>query len=206
MGDDICRRPRKRGTRLKQAFHPVEARSKGSFCNDGMLAVFVRRPVRARPPARAIDGEAGFTLIELAITMAIFGVLTAIAVPSWRGYQNSQALAGSTRDLVSVMRHAQASAVGRATTSRVDFAANGKSATEYVANAAGTFAQVRQVTFPAPIIIASYSFTARAGGASTSLYFYSRGTATSGTVRLTRSTSGARVITVEGVTGRVSYT
>lgn len=158
---------------------------------------------RARRGAAAAARQDGFTLLELSVAMAVFGVLAAIAVPSWRSYQSAQDLVSGTRDVISLLRHAQASAVAGSSTAKVEFAPASRTATESVL--VGTaYRTVRRLTLPPSVTITSWSFTARTGGVSDAAYFYSRGTATAGSVVLSRSGGSQRRITVEGVTGRVA--
>ena len=148
----------------------------------------------------------GFTLIELVTAMAILAVLSALSFPTWTNFQSKQRLSGGTRDVVSLLRHAQASAVANATTVKVDIAPDGTSVTEYLLNTSSVYVQTGKVALASGITVSAYSFTARTGGASASAFFYSRGTATGGTLTLRRTEGSTRTVTIEGVTGRVSYT
>jgi prepilin-type N-terminal cleavage/methylation domain-containing protein len=155
---------------------------------------------RTRP-----HSDEGVTLIELVAVLAIMGVLAAISFPTWTNYQSKQRLVSSTRDVVSLLRHAQASAVANSSTTRVDIAADGKSLTESLLSPSSVYNQTGQVTLASGITVSTYAFTARTGGTSTSVYFYSRGTATDGSITLRRTEGSTRRVTVEGVTGRVAY-
>jgi type II secretory pathway pseudopilin PulG len=143
--------------------------------------------------------------------MAILGVLSAVSFPTWTNYQSKQRLISSTRDVVSVLRHAQAHAVAYSSTARVDIAADGQSLTEYLfsPNSATppvwSYQQTGRVVLASGVTVASYAFTSRTGGTSTSIFFFSRGTATNGSLTLRRA-GATRRVTVEGVTGRVAYT
>ena len=153
----------------------------------------------------------GFTLIELLVVMVIAGVLMALAIPSWSHYQNKQDYVGSARLVVSELRRAQLQAVAQETTYRVDFAVGGRTMSTYRCdNSTGTcvFTLTKTVTLPGTAAaFASPSFTQNNGTASTSAWFYARGTASDGTVTLSRTNTGGStyVVNIEGLTGRVNY-
>jgi prepilin-type N-terminal cleavage/methylation domain-containing protein len=48
---------------------------------------------------RQMKSESGFTMIELLITIAIIGILTAIAIPIYSGFQRSAQIATLTSDV-----------------------------------------------------------------------------------------------------------
>ena len=148
--------------------------------------------------------DGGFTIIELAVAMAILGILLAMAGPAWRNYQASQEDVSASREVVSVLRNSQVRATSEATTYRVDFDAGAKTLTVFryngttpvqrqVVRLEGQRVRVHEVVFPAP--------------STTSVFFYPRGTASPGRIVLKRSDREVRkTITVEGLTGRVSTT
>lgn len=57
----------------------------------------------------------GFTLIELLVALAVFAILMAIAVPSFRGLSASNQLTSQTNDLVSSLSLARSEAIRRGT-------------------------------------------------------------------------------------------
>jgi len=66
---------------------------------------FRRRPGWQRPR--------GFTLIELLVTVAVAGVLLAVAAPLLRDFVSSRAVASQAADLVATLRYARGEAMKR---------------------------------------------------------------------------------------------
>lgn len=54
--------------------------------------------------------DRGFTLIEMLVTVAMVGVLSAIAIPSWLGFLQQQRLGASTDSVLQSIRAAQVQA------------------------------------------------------------------------------------------------
>lgn len=153
---------------------------------------------------RGNSTESGFTLIELMTTMALLGVLVAIAVGPWRGYQTTRQHREAAREAVAVMRNAQVSAVAESVRYRVAVGAGGSSLVVYRSPVGGP--EVVKTTLKSPstkVTFQAASFTTSAGP-TTSAYFYPRGSATAGSLTVVRTSRPAYTIDVEGLTGRVS--
>lgn len=155
------------------------------------------------------DPERGFTLIEMLFTMALAGILFALAAGGWRQYQRAQELSGSERDLVSFLRNAQASAVDEEVSFKASFAADGRSVTLARCNMVSGTCNWGQVASLAPngktVTYSSPTFTQSDGSTQSWILFSARGAATPGTVVVGRQGSTKTyTVTVEGLTGRVS--
>lgn len=68
-----------------------------------------KNPVAMRSARRA----AGFSLVELAVTVAVLGLLMAIAMPSFQNMINHGRLTGATNELVGVLQAARMESVRR---------------------------------------------------------------------------------------------
>lgn len=62
---------------------------------------------------KELNADAGFTLVELLITIVIAAILLAVAVPSFRAYQAGQQVRSAAADLVSALNFARSEAVKR---------------------------------------------------------------------------------------------
>ena len=158
---------------------------------------------------RRASGDRGFTMIELLVTMVIMGVLMALATPAWQSYQGKQERISASRDVVSILRNAQTRATAEETVYRVDVDQTAKTLTLYRYDSAGTPVRRRALVLQGgKVRITGTSFTGGpAGSAATSVFFNPRGTASAGRLVVSREGDAKQhVITVEGLTGRVSTT
>lgn len=151
----------------------------------------------------AEDRQSGFTLIEVMVSMLLLGLLAAIAVGPWKGFQEARAHKETSQLIVTAMRNAQVSAVAESTRYRVAVTDSGKSLTVYQSPVSGTEVLKTKVNVAdRRITLTSPAFT----GATppTSAFFFGRGSATAGRLLITRAGHPDVKVIVEGLTGRVS--
>jgi type IV fimbrial biogenesis protein FimT len=74
---------------------------------------------------KELNTGAGFTLVELLVTIVVAAILLAVAVPSFRDYQASQQVRSTTADLVSAINLARSEAVKRMASTSVSPASGG---------------------------------------------------------------------------------
>ncbi|MBA2954489.1 prepilin-type N-terminal cleavage/methylation domain-containing protein [Nocardioides sp. MAH-18] len=158
------------------------------------------------PTRRPAAAAAGYTLVEVMTTIGIAGVLMAISVGGWTQYAQAKSQEGAAQEIQSVLRQAQQRAVTEGSSMCVQFD-----------TAVDTFALYRRpcddsarVLLEGPfdidsrVHLAEADFTG-ASGSGAGVTFTPRGTASPGTLRITREgTDRVYVVSVEGLTGRVS--
>ena len=66
----------------------------------------------SRDPSRR-RREAGFTFLELLISVAILAIITSVSAVSWVGYQREQTIDAAARDLLNALHEAQGNSIGR---------------------------------------------------------------------------------------------
>lgn len=148
--------------------------------------------------------DAGFTLVETAVTVVLLGVLMAFAVAGYREYAQARAQDGAATSMREVLRQAQQRAVTEGSSMCVDF-----TGTSYRLYRGACDAPTRTALGPAEQLEDGVRFTEAKfavgdGTTVTGVTFRSRGTASPGTVTIRRDGSDTqRTLSVEGLTGRV---
>lgn len=163
--------------------------------------------MRASPstPPR-LGRDTGFTLIEVSVSVALAGVLMAIAVTGWQGWRAASAQEGLGRTLRSELRTAQQRAVTEGTSTCVEFDAAAETWSSYRGACDSTARTLVDGPHSADgLDLASPRFTSAVGTTRAGVTFSPRGTATAGSVAVLRAGSTHVVtVSVEGLTGRVS--
>lgn len=156
---------------------------------------------RPRTPA-----DAGFTLIEMIVTISLAGTLMAVAVGGWQGWSRASEQDGLVTELQLVLRQAQQRAVTTGSSICVDFDAGDESWTVRRGRCDGTTTTLEAArTAPDGLDLVTPVFTYDTSGTVRSgVTFRPWGSATPGGLYVQRD-GGPRVrVAVEGLTGRVS--
>jgi type II secretion system protein H len=146
----------------------------------------------------------GFTLIELMIVIAIIGILSAVALFGWRGYQDNVNLRTAARDVVTDISACKQRAVSEGVLYCMQFTDGSPNYSINTSSCgAPTQTQAKNLTsFGSGLTISNTNFN------SDQVSFLPRGTLTStGTIVLTNSKNSTATITIN-ITGRayVSFT
>jgi prepilin-type N-terminal cleavage/methylation domain-containing protein len=156
--------------------------------------------------------DAGMTLIETVVTLAVASVLMTIGLFAVRNFLMANRELGTAQQIRSALRNAEEQALSQGRTYCVYFTASTwttyKSDCTVAANRTNGPQQVADtsiqlaVSFPAPspAILGQGTACPAAGKCA---YFYPRGTALAGSLQVTRLTK-TYTLTIEGLTGRVS--
>lgn len=162
-----------------------------------------------RTPTSPRD-DAGFTLVEVLVTMAVAGLMMAIAVAGWNSWARAREHSGTAQEIGSWLRQAQQRAVteGRATCLQFDTAQGTWTVFRGSCDDAGRVRVQGPVRTASPKVrLSAPAFTGPTGSTHTGVTFSARGTAWPGSVRVTRDGSTKTYeVRVEGLTGRVSLT
>jgi len=151
--------------------------------------------------------DAGYTVIEMVVTIALAGALMAMAVSGWQAWSQAQEHDGLVVRLQAEMRQAQQRAVTTGTSTCVLFDDAADTWRTYLGACSSDTKQPvgSAVEAGARLHLTSPSFAQGAEATGPGLTFTPRGTATPGSVRVARDGSDrVVVVSVEGLTGRVS--
>lgn len=78
------------------------------LCFDCLL-----NPAACRPGSRSVRSDAGFTLVELMITLVVLGIVISMAAPSFSRMINSNRLTAASNEVVAALQVARMEAVRR---------------------------------------------------------------------------------------------
>ena len=186
--------------------------------DSGMVAADTRK--RRGSGQRASRGAAdGFTLIEMLVAISIGGVLLTLSVAGMLAMARSQQQSSTANGVLTTLRSAEAKSLAEGRTYCVRFdSATAWTLWRYSCDPADSTPGVLQETAAAQgtAVVGTVALTANAAtGVAHSCpspargcaFFYPRGIASSGTVRITRpGSSSTYTATVVGITGRVFLT
>lgn len=154
---------------------------------------------------KRLNGQGGFSLIELIIVIAVLGILGAIASYSYMGYVNNSNLRSAARDMAADMANTRQKAVSEGLTYRTIISVGANTYTIERGDAAGaafTVVETKSPTaFGTGLTISSTNYT------SSQITYRPRGTISAGNVVLINSRDSTATIT-SNITGRthVSFT
>ena len=158
-------------------------------------------------PARTSRDEAGFTLIELMVTMLIASTLMSIGAFGFTNWRHTSQQRGSAQELVSALRSTAVRSVSEGRTYCVDFdsaAAQSYSVYRVSCSSTGTLARGGASTAGPKVSLTTNVTSTPCPAGHKCIYFYPRGTASPATVNVTSSArSKVYTINVEGLTARV---
>ncbi len=147
-------------------------------------------------------------MIELLVTISLLVGLMAIAVTGWASWARASAQQGTAQEIQSVLRQAQQQAVTEASSLCVLFDTTAGTWRLYrgrCESATKTLLPGTWATNDKRVHLTAAEFIAITGAPLPGVTFTSRGTASPGSIKVTRDgTSSVHVVKVEGLTGRVS--
>lgn len=148
---------------------------------------------------KKLTDKSGFSLIELIVTLSIFGVMMAIAIPSFLSYRPTMRIKGAARDITSIFQAARMKGVTRNNNCNVIFNLANNSFTEDCTNTTTTLpdgisfgwgTDVNRDVGGGALPADGVAFT------SDTCSFTSRGTANTGTIYITNTKNESYAVSV----------
>lgn len=145
--------------------------------------------------------DAGFTLVEVLVTIVLMGIVTAFAVGGWRSWAESRGQSETATELRVVLRNAQQRAITEGVSMCVSFTAD--SYTVWRSTCATGTRVDGPYAVDGPTRLDSPVFAATAPQSPATVVFAPRGTASAGAVSVVRDGSSTVYrVKVVGFTGR----
>lgn len=156
---------------------------------------------------RRRERDAGFTMIEVMVTIALAGAIMAFAVGGWSRWSTAHAHSGAATQVQGALRSAQQRAVtdGASVCVRMDAAGDRYTVQRGACTTTGGEVLLGPVDLDDRVDLRTPAF-AHGTGNLAGVTFTPRGTASPGSVEIVRRDGDGRVRTVrvEGLTGRVA--
>ena len=161
--------------------------------------------------SRCTADDRGFTLIELLVTLSLGAVLTGLAGTSLADWSESNAHKGTRDEVVSALRNTAQRALAEGRTHCVAFQSDGSwKVYRRACDSTGEAVLTGGANSPGSLVTSGFGYVAGLPSACTTgatptscAYFYPRGTATSGTVTVSRPGKPTYTVNVEQLTSRV---
>lgn len=149
--------------------------------------------------------DGGFTLVELLVSLSLVGVMSGLAVTGWSGYAAASEHSGTRNDVVSALRAANQRALAEAKPYCVTFdVVAGTWSTRRLSCTGDVIKGPEQVEGKG-VTLSNAAFLQPDASTQPQVLFTPRGTGSKGSMQISRAgSSKVYVITVEGLTGRVS--
>ncbi|MHB9112707.1 MAG: GspH/FimT family pseudopilin [Thermoleophilia bacterium] len=150
----------------------------------------------------SIGRQAGFTLIEIVVTVSLMAVLMALSIGSLSYYLAGKSLDTAVTELTTQIREAHALAVSTGNTYRIDF--NDSTRTTYTLQrrSGSDWVNVRSaISLPGGVTFSTSSLPQF--GSDMYMEFYARGTSENGQIMLSGRYDKSRIIIVDGETVNV---
>ena len=96
------------------------------YSSNSIAGTWMTNPIRISPSCRR-NGQAGFTVMELLIGIAVLAILTTLAVPAFTQFIQNNRLASEANEMVAAFQFARSEALKRGVQVEVCSSANGES-------------------------------------------------------------------------------